>query len=187
MTEDFYNIPPPQPVQPLPSTPKTPRISSPISQPNSNNIFLFDFSTVLSLLNTFALAWTIFYSILCVCQFFYYYVKYNENSVGNIKKGKKYLFNAFKLWYSYLLTLGFFVLYLGLKTTFFGLFVGVIACLTYFLKFLAIDLAFIPVFDSVAKNVQKVLALPFDVANTAITNSLAPKKEEKKDDKKGKK
>jgi hypothetical protein len=183
MTEDFYNIPAPQPVQPLPANPQTPRISSQVSQSTQSNIFLFDFSTVLSLLNTFALAWTIFYSILCVCQFFYYYVKYNENSVENIKKGKKYLFNAFKLWYSYLLTLGFFVLYLGLKSTFFGPIIGVIACLTYFLKFLGIDLAFIPVFDSVAKNVQKVLALPFDAANKAITNSLVPKKEEKKDKK----
>jgi hypothetical protein len=183
MTEDFYNIPTPQPVQSLPANTQSPQVSAQASQIRQNSIFLYDFSTILSLLNTLALAWTIFYSILCVSQFFYYYVKYNNNSVDTIKKGKKYLFNAFKLWYSYLLTLGFFVLYLGLKTTFFGPFIGVIACLTYFLKFLGIDLAFIPVFDSVAKNVQKVLALPFDAANKAIITSMAPKKEEKKDKK----
>jgi hypothetical protein len=183
MTEDFYNIPSPQPVRPVPATPQAPRVSNQTTQVSQNTIFLFDFSTILSLLNTFALAWTIFYTILCVSQFFYYYVKYNDGSVGNIKKGKKYLFNGFKLWYSYLLTLGFFVLYLGLKTTLFGPFIGILACLTYLLKFVGIDLAFIPVFDSVAKNVQKVLALPFDAANKAITTSLTPKKEEKKDKK----
>jgi hypothetical protein len=183
MTQDFYNIPTPQPAQPLPSNPQTQRISTQISQSSQNTIFLFDFSTILSLLNTFALAWTIFYSILCTSQFFYYYVKYNEGSVANIKKGKKYLFNGFKLWYSYLLTLGFFVLYLGLKTTFFGPFIGILALLTYFLKFFAIDLAFIPVFDSIAKNVQKVLALPFNATGDAISKSLTPKKEEKKEKK----
>jgi hypothetical protein len=174
MNEDFYSIPQPRPVQSNSPQTQTPAVQTSTNQVDSSGAFLFDFSQIFMYLNTFALAWTMFYSVVQVSSFYFSYVKYHGGEMESMKKGKKYLYNAFKLWYSYLLTLGFFVLYLGVQNTFFGPIVGVLGVLVYGLKFLGIDLSLIPVFDTISDKVQKGLIVPLEFFNSMIVNAMKP-------------
>jgi hypothetical protein len=188
MTEDFYNIPKPQ----LPT--QSPQVQTPQARGQGagrtvDAALAFDITSLLSTLNTFALAWTMFYSAVQITHFFYSWVKYNDNEVSNLKTGAKYLINSFKIWASYLLTLGFFVLYIFTKSTIFGPFVGIIALFVYFMKFFGIDLGLIPVFDEYAAQVSKILAIPGEAIQKAITSAISPPKPvvPDKDKSKGKK
>ncbi len=191
MTEDFYNIPKPQlPTQSTQvQTPQSRGQGSDLSTTNNSidSALLYDFSSLLSTLNTFALAWTMFYSAVQITHFFYSWVRYSDNEVSNLKTGAKYLINSFKIWTSYLLTLGFFVLYLFTKSTIFGPFIGIIAVFLYFMKFFGIDLGLIPVFDKYAEQVSKILAMPAQALQQAIISAISPSKPPTTDKDKAKK
>ena len=173
MNENFYNIPssPTSPVnQPASPSPVT---ASPQVANQSNG---FDFSSILSGINGFLLAWTIFYSFILVADFYFYRVKYNEGQVSREKRGVKSLTSAAQMWFGYLIYLVLFILQLSFRDQWYNVIFGILAVLYMFVKLIVIDLPRIPVIDKYAEKITKYLFMPFIFLADSISKIITPPK-----------
>jgi hypothetical protein len=174
MSEDFYNIPQPKTTTPTTTTGQSTKAV--IVQSTTNNQPIFEFSTILSGINGFLLAWTMFYSVLLVMDFFFYRVKFPDGQVQREKDGVASLKGAYTLWLSYTGYLVLFILYLSFKSQWFGLIFGVFGVIFPVLKIIAIDLPHIPVVKKYAKKVLETSGKPFGFAVDGITKAIFPPK-----------
>jgi hypothetical protein len=85
-------------------------------------------------LNSFTLAWCIFYSVLFVADFFFYRMRFTDGDIAREKIGVQSLRRAFNIWFSYLFC------WLGLVAFSFFPILGVIVIVGYFFKLLSVDL-----------------------------------------------
>jgi purine-cytosine permease-like protein len=170
MNEDFYNIPKPQTPTTVQSNTTT---TTQVVQSTTTQSF-FDFSTILSTINTFLLAWTIFYAIVLVCDFFFYRVKFSDGEVSREKRGVKSLYGAFQLWVSYAFYLILFMAYLSTKNEWYGLVIGVFAVIYFIIKIIVLDLTHIPIVDKYAQKVVELTGAPFKLVGDAIAKAVAP-------------
>ena len=88
-------------------------------------------------LNSFTLAWCIFYSLLFVADFFFYRLKYTDGDLAREKIGVNSLVRAFNIWFGYLFCL------IGLIVYNYAPVLGVIVIVGYFFKLLSVDLPMI--------------------------------------------
>ena len=174
MNEDFYNIPNPQTPTSSPSSPISTAQNPAVNAVNTSQAF-FDFAGILSGINTFLLAWTMFYSILLMMDFFFYRVKYNDGIVDREKRGVKSIYGAFQLWVSYTIYLVIFMLYLANKSEWYGPIIGVIGFLMVPLKILVLDLKHLPIIEKHSKKILEVLGMPFVFLGEQVGKSLSPK------------
>lgn len=168
MNENFYNIPSTPASQPAPTTVTASQQIA--SQPS------FDLSGILSGINAFLLAWTIFYSLILVIDFYFYRVKYNDGMVSREKRGVKSLTSAAQIWFSYLLYLILFILQLLFKNQWYGTIFGVMTILYLFVKIIVLDLPRIPVVDKYAEKITKYLFMPFTFLADSVSKAITPPK-----------
>jgi hypothetical protein len=62
-------------------------------------------------LNSFTLAWCLFYAALLYANFYYNRMLYPEGEVGKEKRGVSQIYRAAKIWWTYLICLGFLIIY----------------------------------------------------------------------------
>jgi hypothetical protein len=96
---------------------------------------------ILSTINSFTLAWTIFYTILFVSDFFFWYVLYTEGGeLPRERRGVKSLMVAARMWVTYLFCLFFFWLYIFSQDTGLGFLFGILAIIIYLIKLILGDM-----------------------------------------------
>jgi hypothetical protein len=157
---------------------------SPTSQPaavpqSSENVSWFDFGVSIDLasllywLNVIVLAWTLFYSIIFVVEFFFYRVKYPDGElVAREKKGVQAIFLAAGMWWGYLFCIILYTVFLLQPAGLFRDILGWVAVAAYVLKVMVADMPNIPVIggflgkpgdavqgfvENLSKNTQAVL------------------------------
>jgi hypothetical protein len=167
MTDDFFNSTPPA------AKPPTTTVSTPTLINTSTNFQLPDLTNIISTINTFALAWTIFYSAIMLYNFYFYRVANPGGEVERETKGVQSFKNAISLWFSYATGLVLFIIYESIKSSSFGFIFGLVVIVYFFLKLTLLDLPLIPVIDKYTKNVSSWLAAPF----VFVSSLLTPKKE----------
>ncbi|MBC7471787.1 MAG: hypothetical protein H7196_00775 [candidate division SR1 bacterium] len=172
MNENFYNIP----SYPAPSSSQPTLSNTAASSQQIASQFSFDLSGILSGINAFLLAWTIFYSLILVIDFYFYRVKYNDGVVNREKRGVKSLTSAAQIWFSYLLYLILFILQLSFRSQWYGTIFGVLAILYMFIKLIVIDLPRIPIVDKYAEKITKYLFMPFTFLADSVSKALTPPK-----------
>jgi amino acid transporter len=172
MNENFYNIP----TTPPPSSSPTNAVNAQSAAQQVATQSVFDISGLLSAINAFLLAWTIFYSIVLVVDFFFYRIKYNEGQVNREKRGVLSLTNAYHLWLSYVGYLVLFMLYLGFKNELFAILIGVIAVLYSLVKIIIIDTQKIPVISKYSKDIAKYALMPFTLLADNVSKIVIPPK-----------
>ena len=121
------------------------------STPNNTawmNLTWFDLGVFVYSLNYLALAWTIFYSILLVRDFFFYRVKYNDYELEREQMGVKSIMAAVNLWYSYLFALLLFGVFVFTPAAFAAI-TGWIAVFAYLFKIFIADMPDIPVLGNI--------------------------------------
>jgi purine-cytosine permease-like protein len=172
MNENFYNIPTTQ--SPVTGTTNTTNNSAAAQQVVAQSGF--EFAGILSGINGVLLAWTMFYSLVLICDFYFYRVKYNDGQVSREKRGVLSLTNAYHLWLSYVGYLVLFILYLSFKNNWFGPIIGIIAALYAIAKIIVFDLGKIPFVDKYAKNVTKYALMPLTLFADGVSKAIVPPK-----------
>ena len=104
---------------------------------------------IVASLNLFMLAWTIFYMIICLSQFFNQRVFNSGGELGGEKNGMRGIYKAFRISWSYLFTLPFFVGFAFVNANYpdFALFLGALMILVYALKIIFDMKSFLSIFD----------------------------------------
>jgi Ca2+/H+ antiporter len=104
---------------------------------------------VVASLNLFVLAWTIFYMIICLAHFFNQRVFNSGGEISGEKNGMRGIYKAFKVAWSYVFTLPFFIGFAFANTNYpeFSLFAGVLMILVYILKIIFDLKTFLHLFD----------------------------------------
>jgi purine-cytosine permease-like protein len=103
----------------------------------------FGMDVWLSRINYIVLAWVIVYTILFVCDFFFYRIRYNEGEVTREKKGVRSLRVGIGMWWTYIACLGLFAFY-SFNNSEFKILIGWITIVAYILKVIIADLPEIP-------------------------------------------
>ncbi len=104
-TQDLYNSPPATPTQNV-------TITSRPSFFNFNFLNGLDLGQAMISFNNFALAWSVFISVMFVADFYFYYVKQSDAEIPREKMGQKALWTAARIWWRYLPGLGLTILYI---------------------------------------------------------------------------
>ncbi len=136
-------------------------------------VFAFDINigAIISTLNYFTLAWCILYSFLLVSDFFFWRVMYSNLEIPRIKRGEKSIFDAAKMWLSYVLLAFAYMVYTILyDDRLVANVLGMFVIGGYIVK-LILDLPLIPVLGAVpkaiiegSKKTAKVLTPDFSLA-----------------------
>jgi hypothetical protein len=105
-------------------------LSSTIFSDGSIKSFIFQ-------LNSFTLAWCIFYSVLFVADFYFYRLKYSDGVIDRERLGVDSLKRAFNIWFSY------FFCWIALVVYGYVPLLGFITIMVYFGKLLIADLPLI--------------------------------------------
>jgi len=112
---------------------------------------------IISILNYFSLAWTIFYSVLFVSNFFYFFVLYSgDGELPREKKGVHSLHRATSFWFTYLGCLILAWIY-TLQIPFANIF-GFLVIIAYLSKLLIHDLRYIPVLQNIPEFIVGVVS-----------------------------
>jgi hypothetical protein len=104
---------------------------------------------IVASLNLFMLAWTIFYMIICLSHFFNQRIFNSGGELGGEKNGMRGIYKAFRISWSYVLTLPFFVGFAFVNANYpdFALFLGVLMILVYAMKIIFDMKSFVSIFD----------------------------------------
>jgi hypothetical protein len=169
----------------------TPAAQTPVvTQTTNTTPTLFDLGLDLELmlywLNVIVLAWTVFYSVVFVVDFFFYRIKYPDGELeAREKVGVQSMYQAAGLWWGFLICAVLYVVFLSQPE---GITKGIIGWLTviaYLLKVIVADMPTIPVIggflgkpgdivqdfvENLSKNTQKFLAGVVD----AIVDIFSP-------------
>jgi hypothetical protein len=174
---DFYSVPGKLPVQNIPTN--TVNTQQTLVQ-QTNFLQNIDLAQILSTINTFALAWTMVYSLLFICDFMFYRVFHGDREVSREKRGKVSLFAALKVWCSYALCLLVYMIYLSFRSTTFGVGIGVIAVVCYAVKIFLYDFALLPFIGGWVEHVKKAAISVYEEMLKLIRPAPAPSKDAKK-------
>lgn len=104
---------------------------------------------IIASLNLFMLAWTIFYMTICLGHFFNQRMFNSGGELGGEKNGMRGIYKAFRITWSYVLTLPFFVVFAFVNANYpdFSLFIGLLVILVYAMKIIFDLKSFLPIFD----------------------------------------
>jgi hypothetical protein len=171
MNENFYNLPSAQTTTTVTNSSNNKAVAQQVASQSGFNI-----AGILSGINAFLLAWTIFYSLVLVFDFFFYRVKFNDGQVSREKRGVVSLTNAYHLWLSYLGYLVLFIVYLSFRNDWFGIIIGIITIIYAIVKIIVLDLPKIPFVDKYAANVTKYALMPFTLLADGISKAVVPPK-----------
>lgn len=176
MSDDLYSVP-------VNETPV-------VVQQNTTTNFLdfgFDLASILYWLNVVVLAWTVFYSVVFVVEFFFYRVKYPDGEfITREKKGVQAIYQAAGLWWGFLICAILYTVYLSWPVGITRELIGWLAVVAYILKVVVADMPNIPIIgkflgkpgdivqdfvENLAKNTQKFLAAIVDAVVSAFGSS----------------
>ncbi len=135
----------------------------------------FDIGSIASTLNYFTLAWCIVYSFILVSDFFFWRVMYSNLEVPRLRQGEKSIFDASRIWWTYLIPLTMYFIYAVLYETPLGSVMGLFVITAYVVK-LIFDLPLIPVLG----NLPNQIISAAQTSAKAVTPDLPKKKEEEK-------
>jgi len=99
--------------------------------------FIFDITLldrIITNVNIFVLAWSIFYSYYFLVQFFQYRIIGAKGKVSDEVDGMKGIYPLLGMWWRYIGCLVLFVIYGFTRTTDLGLFIGVVTILVFIIK-----------------------------------------------------
>jgi hypothetical protein len=108
------------------------------------DLFSFDLGPFINNLNYFVLAWTIFYSVLFVCDFFFWRVLQGDGELPRYHKGENSMKFAATMWWTYLVCVIFFGIFLFTPKPF-AFITGCMTIIVYVLKVVVADLPKLPV------------------------------------------
>jgi len=116
--------------------------SSWFSLPDFTN---FNVNEFINSLNTFTLAWTIFFSVIFMANFFYFRIFYSFGEVQREKKGVDSVYASLRIWVTYLIVWTFFFLFVENVGGFNWLWIPLIF-VTSFIKIFLLDASTLPGF-----------------------------------------
>jgi hypothetical protein len=111
----------------------------------------FGFDSFLYILNVFTLAFTFFYSLVFMGDFFFYRVRNNGGEVEREQKGVSALYLALQLWWTYAFSLTVYLIYKSGGFLMPQLIWGILTALIFIIKIFFVDLPLIPVFGDAFK------------------------------------
>lgn len=128
--------------------------------------FIFDITLldrIITNVNIFVLAWSIFYSYYFLVQFFQYRIIGAKGKVSDEVDGMKGIYPLLGMWWRYIGCLVLFVIYGFTRTTDLGLFIGVVTILVFIIKIYVDFMKILDLFNyfswskNLAKNLKKRL------------------------------
>ncbi len=154
----------------------SPELLNSVEQGDAFFAFDINIGSIISTLNYFTLAWCILYSFLLVSDFFFWRVIYSNLEVPRIRRGEKSIFNAAKMWSSYVLLAFAYMIYTVLyDNTLVANVLGMFVIGGYIVK-LILDLPLIPVLETVPKAIIE----SSKKTAKALTPDFGPSKKEDK-------
>ncbi len=163
------------------NTPNTPQVNTPPAMAmeqatvDGGGFLNMDIGQMTSALNYFTLAWCIMYTFILVSDFFFWRVIYSNLEIPRLRRGEKSIFDAAKMWWTYLIPLFGYFLFTLLYGTGAGNVLGVFVIGGYIIKMI-FDLPLIPVLNAVPAFIIK----GFQTSAKAVTPEPLGKKEEEK-------
>jgi hypothetical protein len=165
MLEDFYPTTN-QPTNITPGIVQTPTVATTEITTNLNALNL---DLIISYLNSFILAWCIFYTLFYLSSYYYYYIKFPDREVERMKNGLKSFQSGAFLWYSYFICLIPFGIYIfvsgGIEKGFFG----VLTIICFLVKVLFFDL---PRIDYIGESISKFYKSAGEAISSFIENLI---------------
>jgi len=139
----------------------------------------FDAGVFLNTINTFSLAWSIFFSVIFMSEFFYYRMKKSWGEMERESKGVAGVRFSRRIWITYLIAWSFFFLFV-INPGNISWFWAILAYLAYFIKICLLDASTIPFYKDFLGGLSPIFSLPLLEIPTKLIELFTAKKVSKK-------